>query len=50
MLALVFRFEESFSVDIAQMGLEINMAKLKTVGDLIDVGRQILDKAQIGAA
>jgi len=46
MLALVFRFEELFVVDIAQMGLEINVAKLKTVDDLINVGRDILSKAQ----
>jgi acyl carrier protein len=30
-LALVFRFEESFSIDIAQRVLEIDVAKLKTV-------------------
>jgi hypothetical protein len=46
----VFRFEESFGVDIAQLGLDINIAKLKTVADLIHVGHEILDKAQIGAA
>lgn len=50
MLALVFRFEESFGIDIAQLGLDINIAKLKTVGDLLQMGREILDKAQIGAA
>ena len=46
MLALVFRFEELFGVDIAQMGIEINVAKLKTVDDLINAGRDILSKAQ----
>lgn len=50
MLALVFRFEESFGIDIAQLGLDINVAKLKTVADLINVGHEILTKAQIGAA
>ena len=46
MLALVFRFEELFGVDIAQMGIEVNVAKLKTVDDLINAGRDILGKAQ----
>jgi acyl carrier protein len=45
MLALVFRFEELFGVDIAQIGVEINVAKLKTVDDLINAGRDILSKA-----
>jgi len=46
MLALVFRFEELFGVDIAQTGSEVNVAKLKTVDDLINAGRDILSKAQ----
>lgn len=50
MLALVFRFEESFGIDITQLGLDINIAKLKTVADLINVGHEIRTKAQIGAA
>lgn len=46
MLALVFRFEELFSIDIAQLGIEVNIASLKTVDDLIVAGRNILSKAQ----
>ena len=46
MLALVFRFEELFSIDIAQLGIEVNIAGLKTVDDLIVAGRNILSKAQ----
>lgn len=46
MLALVFRFEEIFGIDIAEMGIEINVAKLKTVADLINAGRDIMNKAQ----
>lgn len=46
MLALVFQFEELFGIDIAEMGSEINVAKLKTVADLINAGRAILSKAQ----
>lgn len=48
MLSLVFRFEELFELDIAQMGIEINVAKLKTVEDLIGAARDIVGKAQVG--
>lgn len=41
-LALVFRFEETFGIDIQELGVEIDIAKLKTVGDLINAGRDIL--------
>lgn len=44
-LALVFRFEESFGIDITQAGIEIDVAKLKTVGDVILAGRMIMSKA-----
>jgi acyl carrier protein len=46
MLALVFRFEEFFGVDIAQMGIDIDLAKLKTVDDLVRAGHEILSRAQ----
>ncbi len=46
MLALVFRFEELFGIDIAQLGIDINVAKLKTVDDLVRAGHDILSKAQ----
>jgi len=46
MLALVFRFEELFGIDIAQLGIDINVAKLRTVTDLINAGREIVNKAQ----
>ena len=48
MLSLVVRFEESFGIDIAQTGVEINVAKLKTVEDLIGAARSIMSKAQVG--
>lgn len=44
-LAMVFRFEESFGIDIAQLGVDINVAKLKTVGDVSQAARDILNKA-----
>ena len=46
-LALVFRFEETFGIDIAQLGVEINVAKLKTVGDVVNAGREIMSKAPV---
>jgi acyl carrier protein len=46
-LSLVFRFEESFSIDIAQLGIEVNIAKLKTVGDLLASAQDIMSKAAI---
>jgi acyl carrier protein len=46
MLALVFRFEEVFGIDIAQLGIEINIAKLRTVGDLLQAGQDILTEAE----
>ncbi len=48
MLSLVFRFEELFGIDIAQLGIEINVAKLKTVEDLIAAAHGIMSKAQVG--
>jgi len=50
MLSLVFRFEELFGIDIAKLGIEINVAKLKTVEDLIGAARDIMSKAQVGQA
>jgi acyl carrier protein len=44
MLALVFRFEELFGIDIEQQGVDIDLAKLKTVDDLIHVGRDIVSR------
>lgn len=46
-LAMVFRFEELFSIDIAQLGVDINVAKLKTVGDVTQAARDILNKALV---
>jgi acyl carrier protein len=46
MLALVFRFEELLGIDMAQIGVDVNIAKLKTVNDLIEAARDVLSKAQ----
>ncbi|MBZ5521005.1 MAG: hypothetical protein LAP21_01970 [Acidobacteriia bacterium] len=48
MLALVFRFEELFGIDIAQQGIDVNIAKLKTVDDLIHAGHDIMSKVAAG--
>lgn len=48
MLSLVFRFEELFGIDIAEMGIDVNIAKLKTVDDLIVTAHDILSKAHQG--
>ena len=44
MLSLVFRFEELFGVDIAQLGIDINVARLKTVDDLLSAAHDIMQK------
>lgn len=46
-LAMVFRFEEVFGIDIAEMDVDIDIAKLKTVGDVIIAGREILSKVPV---
>jgi acyl carrier protein len=47
MLSLVFRFEELYGIDIAQLGIDVDIAKLKTVGDLITTGRNILGRVPV---
>lgn len=47
MLSLVFRFEELYGIDIAQLGVDIDIAKLKTVDDLIATGRDILGRVPV---
>lgn len=44
-LSLVFRFEEKFGLDLAKMNLQVNVAKLKTVADVISTGKSILQLA-----
>jgi acyl carrier protein len=48
MLSLIFRFEELFGIDIAQMGIDLNIAKIKTVGDILAVARDIIIKIHAG--
>lgn len=46
LLALVFRFEEKFSLDLSKLKIEINVAKLRTVSDVIKAAEEILEKAR----
>lgn len=45
-LALVFRFEEMFTLDLSKMKIEINVAKLRTVSDVVKAAENILEKAR----
>jgi acyl carrier protein len=47
MLALLFRFEQSFGLDLATIELETTLAQLRTVGDALVVGRSILERARV---
>ncbi len=46
LLALVFRFEEKFSLDLSKMNIDLNVAKLRTVNDVIKAVQEILEKAR----
>jgi len=45
LLSMVFRFEEIFKVDIGALNLQINVAQLRTVNDVIALSRDILKQA-----
>jgi acyl carrier protein len=45
-LALVFRFEEMLTLDLSKMKIEINVAKLRTVSDVVKAAETILEKAR----
>lgn len=42
---LVFKFEEEFNIDIDGLDEEVDMASLRTVKDILRVGREIVTKA-----
>ena len=46
MLALLFRFEQSFGLDLASIELETTLEQLRTVGDALTIGRDIVDRAR----
>lgn len=44
-IALVFRFEEAFGVNLSDFDATVDFSRLRTVGDLIQTGRSILRQA-----
>ena len=47
LLSLVFRVEEEFNVDLSQIDFGAELAKLRTVGDLLRISKELLaNKAQ----
>jgi acyl carrier protein len=45
MVALVFRLEQAFAIDLSNLAQDIDVRRLRTVQDLIDMSRQILQQA-----
>ena len=45
LLSLVFRVEEEFKVDLSQIDFGAELAKLRTVGDLLAIGNDLLANA-----
>jgi acyl carrier protein len=45
MLALLFRFEQIFQIDLATVDVGATLGQLRTVGDTFAVGRDVLEKA-----
>jgi acyl carrier protein len=43
-LGLMFRLGEAFKVDIVSMDLRVDVGSLRTVGDVLDLGRNILGR------
>ena len=43
-LALVFRFEEIFGVDLSQIDHQVDVSRLRTVNDLINTSRETLQQ------
>jgi acyl carrier protein len=50
MLALLFRFEQNFGLNLATIDLETTLAQFRTVGDALVVGRNILERARVAGA
>lgn len=45
MLALLFRLEESFGIDLATVDIGVTLAQLTTVGDLLEAARAVVERA-----
>jgi acyl carrier protein len=49
MLALLFRFEQAFGIDIAALDVGITLGQMKTVGDAVALGRDVVERASRAA-
>ncbi len=45
LLSMVFRVEEEFKVDLSQIDFGAELAKLRTVGDLLGISKDLLANA-----
>jgi acyl carrier protein len=44
-LAMVFRFEEVFKIDLGRINFQVNMGELRTVNDALKMSKEILEQA-----
>ncbi|UUL82307.1 acyl carrier protein [Sphingomonas qomolangmaensis] len=50
MLALLFRLEERFGIDLAAVDVGVTLAQLVTVGDLLAVAHSVIEGADTASA
>ncbi len=46
-LALLFRFEQAFGIDLARIDLAVSVGQMKTVGDALKISRAVIERARI---
>lgn len=46
MLALLFRFEQTFGLDLAAVDLGVTLGQMRTVGDALAVSRDVLQRVR----
>lgn len=46
MLALLFRFEKTFEIDLTQVDVSTTIQQMRTVGDALALGRQVIEQAR----
>jgi acyl carrier protein len=44
-LAMVFRFEEVFKIDLGRINFQVNMGELRTVNDALKMSKEIMEQA-----
>ena len=44
-VTLVFKFEEEFNVDVLSLQQDLDLVQLRTVKDVLALGRQLVEKA-----